>query len=665
MSTLSSSADDAVIRREHGLEAQAVSARFGIATLLVVIAVLWVMTRPYLGVFQDGRFYAVEALHVLMPQRFATDLYFRFGSQDNFTIYSRLYAPLISLLGLGTAALVATIAGQLLWLGALLRLASALMRDRTAALLAVIAAVALPSGYGMYLGYAEPFASPRLFAEAFDLLALGFLFSGRRIWALLLLALAVPLHPLMALTGFGFVLIYLAFERPIWWLVAVGGAALAIALSFAGVQPFANLRVTYDPEWFRIVKLREPLCLISEWGPVAYFRALDTVAFSLTALALARPSERRVLGVALAIGLGGLLCSLVGGDVLHDVFILEIQPWRTLWLPTLFANLYAVSTVMTLLRAGDRLDLTRLGFVTAVFSLLMCQFMSNFSEMFIFPAASMMAVTAGLAIWQAVTGRPLTGGLRGLVWALIGCGWLAIIACVFGMGVLSYLTPRSANFYRYLAVAVVPAALVLTVVVTRSQQTGRRRQRRTARWTLPLALALLPAALYGWDARSAWNKFIEAPGPAPASLAEVLPADASVYWEGGLEMLWLRLRRPSYFSCDQGTGALFYRATAIEYWRQAQNFWPLHPLDFGSAVCPTLDDSDNAQRSRADLASVCRREPALDYMVLARPAAAAAADIPAKTWIAPAKFHYDLVRNGQLKRMKTNRFYVYSCADLR
>jgi hypothetical protein len=96
-------------------------------------------------------------------------------------------------------------------------------------------------------------------------------------------------------------------------------------------------------------------------------------------------------------------------------------------------------------------------------------------------------------------------------------------------------------------------------------------QRRQIARLLPwLAGALVPLALIGWDARTPWTEFVESSQPIPKSLAEHIPRNASVYWEGGLEMLWLRMEQPSYFSCAQATEDLFFRDVALAYQRRGR-----------------------------------------------------------------------------------------------
>jgi len=57
---------------------------------LLLIGALWLSTHRYFGIVHDGRLYTVQALRALDPARWTDDLYFRFGSQDAFTVFSAL-----------------------------------------------------------------------------------------------------------------------------------------------------------------------------------------------------------------------------------------------------------------------------------------------------------------------------------------------------------------------------------------------------------------------------------------------------------------------------------------------------------------------------------------------------------------------------------------------
>src|SRR5579863_8931221 len=107
-----------VLVRPTGTGREASAALVFNLTIILLVSTIWIATRPYYGVIDDARFYMIEALQHLHPGRYATDPYFRFGSQGEFTLFPKLYAQLVSLLGISAAALAATIAAQMLWIGA-------------------------------------------------------------------------------------------------------------------------------------------------------------------------------------------------------------------------------------------------------------------------------------------------------------------------------------------------------------------------------------------------------------------------------------------------------------------------------------------------------------------------------------------------------------------
>src|SRR5258707_776848 len=95
--------------------------------LVCTVVLLWLVTRPYFGLLFDARFYMVEALNVLDRANFADDLYFKFGSQGNFSVFSQFYLPLLRSAGVGATGMILTIVGQSLWLFGLFRLTRVLV----------------------------------------------------------------------------------------------------------------------------------------------------------------------------------------------------------------------------------------------------------------------------------------------------------------------------------------------------------------------------------------------------------------------------------------------------------------------------------------------------------------------------------------------------------
>ena len=290
------------------------------ATLLcltLLIATLWMATRPYMGVIHNSRFYTVQALSALLPGRFASDLYFRYGSQDQFTSFTLIYKPVLAALGIAKAAMVLTIVGQVCWIAGLIYLARGLFQDGRTALLAVATAVALPGG--VLLSYGEQFLTPRLIAEAITLWAFGSMLRGRPILALFLLGVSATVHPLMTLPELAVLFFHEAAGRRIWWVLGAFAVIASLGLAAAGVQPFVRLSERFDPAWFDVVRVRDFFCLLTKWTIVEWLQTCGMFTLGALALSLAEPLEKQFLLAVLAVAFGGLLVTLLGGDLLHDV----------------------------------------------------------------------------------------------------------------------------------------------------------------------------------------------------------------------------------------------------------------------------------------------------------------------------------------------------------
>ena len=568
---------------------------FRLLPLVCATIVLWLATRHYFGVQADARFYALEALRELEPGKFANDLYFQFGSQGSFSLFTRLYRPLVAQFGYGAAGMGVAVAGQALWLIALLCLARSLVGDRWLWLSAAVV-IAMPNTYAPYFGYGEGYATPRLFAEALTMLALAQLRS-RPLWTPALLLAAAALHPLMALPGMAAAFVYLALGRPLWWLLAPLGAGLALALGLAGIEPFANFNRSLDPEWFSVVAARSLQCLLTRWPSDAYFQVLNGLAWSVIGLFAVDARDRRILAAALIAGLGGLAVTFVGGDIAHNVLLVELQPWRSAWLLLVVVRI----------------------FIPVIFFALLAKRVPNAVVL-----AALMAI--GLILVSSVT-------------KLIRI-------------------PYSADF-DILSVILIVVALA-AIFARLAWQDGKNRL--LGRILCGLAIVALPAAAWGWDGRTAWTRFLESREPPPTGLAGLLPQGQSVYWENSTEMLWFRLRRASYFSCDQGTGVVFHRETAMTYKHRADSFWPLRTTDFTQTKsCAAFDKGPRPARNRQGLQALCRREPGLDNVVLIAPLAG----VEARIWKAPVLFQDIHVADGLYSARSTDRFYIYACAGHR
>lgn len=115
--------------------------------LFMLLLALWFFSHPYQGIWDDGVFYAVQALARLRPEVYGKDLFFLYGSQDEFTLFSPIYAAFIRLFGLDRAMPLILLSGYALWFGSTMLLAGRLLRGFPF-WLGLVLVIAMPRSYG-------------------------------------------------------------------------------------------------------------------------------------------------------------------------------------------------------------------------------------------------------------------------------------------------------------------------------------------------------------------------------------------------------------------------------------------------------------------------------------------------------------------------------------
>jgi hypothetical protein len=611
-----------------------------------LIVALWAQLRPYRGIAHDARLYALQALNTLQGDTFRGDLYFQHGSQDQFSLLSRPYADAISVLGLSSAHLLLTVAAQTLWLLALVFLVRSLVKESGPALLSVILALAVPGTYGGLdiFSYGEPFFSPRPLAEALTIAGLCLMMRGRVARSWMVLTLAAVIHPIMALPGLAFATARAAAADRRWAWLPAGLAASGVGAAFLGIEPFGRLLVQVDPEWEAIIRARAPHLFVTQWTVLDIARL---ATMSLLACAGAIGVERRMrgfVGLSALVGLGGVLLSAAGADLGHNALAIGVQLWRSQWLLSLAAEI-AAGTLVYRAVLGAAPAPCRLLLLSGIALLLATHISSGF-----YAATPVMFLLAlpSLCIERLSTNRRLR--IAGDAVAILGLMLGAALAAK-----ATSLLQTGPELWSSVADCLAAAAAVGASIGFVRFRNGRSGHGSLACLSL-LSAALLSIAAASWDRRSAWDIYIESGGP-PPELTALLPEGRSVFWENGVSLLWLKLRRPSYFSCPQGAGVAFFRPTAIDYAHRAESFRDFGALDLEHSprtYCPGMPIGEGPAPTAASIARACRREPALDYLVLSNPVAPHYVG----AWRAP-------VGSAEGARGGRSSFYIYRCLDFR
>ncbi|HQR70369.1 MAG TPA: hypothetical protein PLE54_07180 [Burkholderiaceae bacterium] len=604
--------------------------RYVVGLLLAACyVIIWNLSHLYRGLDHDAHLYALQALARLHPQLYANDIFFRFGSQDSYTVFTSIYAALIAWLGVDNAASLLTLASTALYFyGAWL--VSRRLSGSTTAWLATGLLIVVELYYGGFSVFktAEEFLTARLPAEALSLFAIAAWFSGQRAICVGLLVCAALIHPLMAVPATALIAL-LAIPRHFH-----GRLYAAAAIGFAGVLAIALLAPTgpirlVDDEWLSIIRLRSYYLFPTSWTLDGWSRTAVVVA-TLALGALARPSGlvADTCRATLAVCVIGML--LTGSTEVWPLQILiQGQPWRWLWLGSVIALLCLPSIVRTLW--SDRAA----GRAVAVM-LCVSWLMLEMSGGLLAPLA--VALWALRARMTGRTARWLNALAIGIavvtvVWSLSNVH--TVLQWQLDLGKEPLVIETARNVFGLTAPAVA-AVISLWLIATRAPA-------RVAMLVMTALLAaLVPLVahpnMHQWTqrafARSAYVDF--------ADWRTLVAPGTEVLWLWNPVATWLLLERPSYMSVSQSAGLLFSRPLALEIDRRTRVLEPLG--DKGLLIVGKSETGSSRPFTLDALAGICRDDQ-LGFVV-------------AGTEVGPAAGKHEWPRHGQF-------VWLYDCRTYR
>ena len=519
-------------------------------TLLAYISILslWLVTRPYRGIWHDSRLYTLSALKKLYPHNFERDLFFLYGSQDNFTVFSQLHAWVIEYTGIDQSALLLTLTGQALWLTGAIFLACKLLYTPWNWLgLGLI--IVMNDYYGYYIfSYGESFLTPRLFAEGLTMIGLYLWLKRYYLFSVIPIAISMAFHPLMTAAAMLILYFtYLLIHRTKTLLITTALITLIGYFVVIDIPPFNRILLRMSDTWYTLVDQRSPHVFLHNWETASFNRMIISFSILVCASRLAiEPLRSLCIGAALAT-VAGMAFAYFGGEILHNVLVIQIQPWRVLWLTTLLSALAAALLV------------------------------SHYSNV-----KNWIPIFGYLSAWLL---RDSTGGFIALL-SLMYCVYeikllpyyRIILLLFFGIFSIATLSQLAVFIFVPLADLTEPSSIIfylkipmIAFIVSLATFSLTFYWQRSSRYqTSILALSLFGLAL----SVIAWNRTISASSNISISnidlLRNMIKANDVVYWVNNPEDTWFALLRSSYYSRTQLAGILFNEETALEGQRRSQ-----------------------------------------------------------------------------------------------
>jgi hypothetical protein len=571
--------------------------------LLSLLPAIWLLMQGYHGLTGDAQLYAFQALARINPP-LATDLYLQNTSQDQFTVFSPLYAFFIRWFGIEGSARLLTVAFTIWLLIAALSLARALIEKDTA-LLAVAFLMIVPSDYGAagVFHFFEGFLTARLPAEALVITAIACHFRGRPRLAVAIGGVALLVHPLMALPGF-FLLISFWVSTRVSVMVTVVGVLLLFGIATAAgyLSAMSHLFVVMDDAWLAVVRERSQFLFLQTWTPQDWDLNMRPVLYAAMIAVVSQDDRVRNLCMnAALIGVAGLAAAFIADFSAPLAYLVQGQSWRWIWVVGFVGILLLPSTAMSIW--ADE----KCGPFCSI--LLVCGWTLTDSA---------APVALCLTIWLS---RPYLGRRASLVVRLMaGIASVAILGWFVSKSVpiLASHAPPAEQLRRIFALKL--PALLLLIGFWRLVRSDRILCGPALAGVLAVvaAAAAAPSSLQQRRVLSSpaevneFSAWIDAIPPTSTVLVTP-PRDV-----GGF--VWFTLGRPNYLSVDQSAGVVFSRVTALEVERRSQILMPLMTPNW--MIRTRLRENAAAHASSSatrpltpeSLSSVCR-DPALGFVI--------------------------------------------------
>lgn len=542
---------------------QHVSSHAGWTLLFAAAFLLWLLNHPYQGIWHDAQIYGLLAAHWIHPQALADDLFFRFGSQGDLSVFTPLYGYLVHLLGLDWAARLVVLSGGILWVAALLLLARAALGDTLAGRFALLFGVTLTLNYSPNMGVFmlnESFATARSWAFPIGLLAIALLCMKRSVMAAALAVLSSALHPLLGVWSLALVISSrLRTKAALGSMLLVMVAVLAVGAMDVSIPRW---RLVSGDLWLFVRDVAKDIV----FKPPRNTRLPEYLGWMGCLLAGARLGSiamRPLYVRLLLLSMFGLLLALVSSYWLPVEIIVQSQPWRVFWLAILLAGIALLDCAQELCKKSSAAPIY-IGMLGAVATL----------DTMLLPLAWMLFIASIVPVRYLVwldallvaRSRWLIASLAVLWLAALPGLWLSL--SIAGERLLHPWWVGASWLHGLVAGAAWPLPLLLAWI-TGLKISGLWRQ------TLLLVTAgLIVLALGHWDRRREALKMDESRYLAAPTVVHpfgaFIKAGQMVYWPAGELTVWFELHTASYYGRNASTGVVFSKDKFVEWQRRTK-----------------------------------------------------------------------------------------------
>lgn len=607
------------------------------AGALLGITMLLLIHRNW-GIDHDAALYLGTALLQQQPDIFSRDLFFAFGSQGDYTIFPWLTGYLLTWFQPVAIFFWGGLIGLLFFAWVSWYCVSQLLEPKWH-YIAWLGLLCLPTSYGQttIFSYAEPFLTPRPFAEGFSLLAIGLFTKGRYKFAIVSLLAAALFHPLQAVGAALVIFPWLVLQNH-RWLHVLWLAIPPLIAGIYGLHPFDGMFQPLDAYWYGELDNLHQHLFITSWSQQNF----QLVLFDTYLLIYAWRIWKQGFGewcLAAIIGLAlGIIANLLLVDWLHLVLPTGLQLWRAHWL----AHWLAMASLALLLVRDWKINPIH------SLSLALAAFFALAQHDWIW------IVFASLHLALPLLNSRLQPRAKRLLFVIFS----AALALLFAYQAALAWVAFGVQQYRWDAfpfdqkiISIPLIALSISFLAAHIWQ----RTKHQLQWLLVFGLLLpcLAFAAIRWDSRSPMRKAYEPLAGHSDIFHTPLPQNAQIFWDdGNIVQTWLVLGRADYYDPQQLSGIAFQRGTIVEARKRITKLTPLYDALDVCNMRPLADAIRPCIIPASDVAGVCSTigtQPP-DYLILHHPLSVTALG----TW-APV---------DPMNKLPLTRYFLYSCKQV-
>ncbi|GGP23729.1 hypothetical protein [Silvimonas iriomotensis] len=571
------------------------------AIVFFLLASVWMLCHPWFGFWHDGMLYLGQTLHRISPEHYPGDPFFMFGSQDDYTLFTRIYALVIKGIGIANAGLLLTFIALFSWFCAFYLCCRAVFKSSYAPVVATIAIVLLPPNYGGFaiFRFAENFLTARSAAEPAVLFALFFMLRQRHIASLLVFAVACLMHPLVGFSGLTVWLVYVFMYPPAAWtrkaLIAtcIAGSVVVGILALKHDGPFGQLFQVYTGSWLNLILAFNLHVFISSWPLNDLYLISGSMVLSLVYIRHGNNPRLKQLVCAITVAtLVSLAISLIFADWLRVILITSMQIWRILWI---CQALIPCLVVTDMLLDRKNLSLPALwAMALATAGLIM---RGN--------DASLILALLGLALAyvQVVSVRESVQKLVSVALVLVVA--LAIIGDNLSQSIfigVQFFTTNYPFLYPHLVPVICGSAIVLAILILRSKPVA-----------VLLTVLFFTFSTVVWDRRPGPEIFFENAAQ-NNPFEKYIGVDETVYWNSFRPLPWMIFNRASYSNGMTAAPILFNYDYGMEFIYRFHHMQSLYvkkdectPFRFQEGNCGDRPDTINP--------TLCERDDRINWIV--------------------------------------------------